>query len=85
MAPDIGIKVSVQMNGQPLFRSSQLAISATRVRAIQSIIDQCASDIEYQLMRADADERRDAEHDRRLQDDLREQMRNREPEWDSRF
>ncbi|CAD6448422.1 49bbed85-180d-4e96-a9e7-043d553f45ae [Sclerotinia trifoliorum] len=85
MASRIELSVSVQLNGHPLFRSPQLAISSTRARAIQSIIDKCAQEIEYQLTRAGADERRDAEKDRRCQEDTRELMENHGQTWDARF
>ncbi|KAJ8068398.1 hypothetical protein OCU04_003958 [Sclerotinia nivalis] len=85
MASRIDLNVSVQLNGHPLFRSPQLAISSTRARAIQSIIDKCAQDIEYQLTRAGADERRDAEKDRTFQEGTRELMGNHKPSWDARF
>ncbi|APA15352.1 predicted protein [Sclerotinia sclerotiorum 1980 UF-70] len=85
MASRIDLNVSVQLNGHPLFRSPQVAISSTRTRAIQSIIDKCAQEIEYQLTRAGADERRDAEEDRRIQERTREFMQNHEQSWDARF
>lgn len=85
MSSNLDLRVSVQLNGHPLFASPQLALSSDRVRAIQDIIRQCAQDIEYQLTRAGADERRKAEQDRRFQEDIRNQMGNCTPSWDSRF
>lgn len=85
MASNLDLKVSVQLNGYPLFRSPQIALSSTRARAIQSIIDKCAQDIEYQLTRAGADDRRDAERDRRFQENLRANMANHNPSWDSQL
>ncbi|ESZ94526.1 hypothetical protein SBOR_5069 [Sclerotinia borealis F-4128] len=85
MASNLNINVSVQLNGYPLFGSPQIAISSTRARAIQSTIDKCAQDIGYQLTRAGPEERRDAEHDRKFQGDMRELIGNHKPTWDSRF
>ncbi|KAF7932175.1 hypothetical protein BELL_0944g00050 [Botrytis elliptica] len=85
MASNLDLKVSVQLNGYPLFRSPQIALSSTRARAIQSIIDKCAQDVEYQLTRAGADERRDAEQDRRFQENLRANMANHNPSWDAQL
>ncbi|TEY39361.1 hypothetical protein BOTCAL_0462g00040 [Botryotinia calthae] len=85
MASNLDLKVSAQLNGYPLFRSPQIALSSTRVRAIQSIIDKCAQEIEYQLTRAGRDERRDAEQDRRFQETSRANMANYNPSWDAQF
>lgn len=63
MSSHLDVRVSVQLNGHPLFSSPELALSTTRVRAIQDTISQCARDIEYQLTRAGVDERRQAEQD----------------------
>lgn len=79
------VKVSVQLNGYPIFGSPQLAISSTRARAIQSIIDKCAKDIEYQLTRAGADERREAEEDRKFQQELRQTLGNHNSRWDRQY
>ncbi|KAF7898013.1 uncharacterized protein EAF01_008979 [Botrytis porri] len=85
MASNLDLKVSVQLNGYPLFQSPQIALSSTRARTIQSIIDKCAQDIEYQLTRAGADERRDAEQHRRYQENLRANMANYNPFWEAKY